>query len=339
VLQQEIFGGAAEEYFLGVPEAQLSAIVQVIDQAKELDAGGPLCSGVFVAPSWVLTAGHCLQIDSMAVVVSGPGGESETLPVIGSAASDDADVALLNVGSASAADASSDGGAIAMSPIPSATSDGPTLVYGDPVEIAGYGLTQSGGVGSLHFVVESVVEIDSSTMTVSGFGASGACLGDSGGPLLVRASDGSVVVAGVLSEGSSTCLGDDVYWRVDALRDWIDQTVGATSPSDLQCGGITATGRCLYGDAMWCVNGEVVAQACAAPEACGWDNAQQGFRCVAPTSDPCRGVDSVGSCRSGEALMCDGGVLTVQDCGSCNGCGIDGMTGSPLCGPRVDVDL
>jgi Trypsin len=168
------------------------------------------------------------------------------------------------------------------------------------------------------------------SIAVSGFGTTGACDGDSGGPLLIRGANGTVMVAGVLSVGSLTCTGNDTYVRLDTIGQWVQTVVGAYESVDRACGGIDTAGRCFYGDAVWCANGQIAGQACSGATSCGWDAAQAGYRCVLPTRDPCAGVDSVGTCKGNTALQCNGGELQRKDCG-CNTCRIDGTSGAPSC--------
>src|SRR5579859_1758122 len=56
---QALIGGAHQETFLAVPAPQIRAIVQIVGGRP---LGEELCSGIFVARGWVLTASHCLQI-------------------------------------------------------------------------------------------------------------------------------------------------------------------------------------------------------------------------------------------------------------------------------------
>jgi V8-like Glu-specific endopeptidase len=328
--------GVADEFYLGLASEQVRAVVQVVDLASAIDAGGPLCSGTFVAPDWVITAGHCLQIQSAAVIVAGDahGDSSTTFAVLRSVANPNVDVALLNI-DVSSATAAQDGGIANLAPIACGGPGVARLSVGDVVEMAGYGLTETLTVGSLRFLAESITEVDATTITVNGFGASGGCEGDSGGPLLIRGPDGSVTVAGVLSIGSSTCREDDSYVRLDAIQDWIQQTTSADAPHASGCGGVSEQGRCLYGSAMWCAAGQLSADTCPGGTRCGWDTAAMGYRCVLPAQDPCSGVDSFGACRDGAAVSCDDGVPDKKLCG-CNPCQVDGTTGRPRCGEELN---
>jgi hypothetical protein len=321
---QPLVNGAVRESYLGLPLSQIHAIVEVVDPTRP---DGSLCSAALVAPEWVVTARHCLQIPSPAVVVQGLGqGPLAVLAVLGTAAHPNADVALLRVDTSAA-----DAGLSGIVPIAAGGSSLPPLAAGDVVEMAGYGLTEDRTARALRFLAESITSLDTESIHVSGFGANGACEGDSGGPLLVRAQDGTAFVIGVLSSGSATCVGDDTYTRLDGIRDWIESVIGPHAVAPRDCGTITAQGRCLYGSALWCSASELAAEACAAGEGCGWNRAQAAFRCVDRSADPCDGVDAIGACKGGNALSCESGVLRRQACVPCQACRIDGKTGSPMC--------
>jgi hypothetical protein len=279
-----------------------------------------------VTRRWLVTAGHCLAIDSPRARVRSDDGFRE-LTVVNRVRSAEADVALFEIAEGDAAVASFE---------PMAVADGSVTVEpGSAVELAGYGVTESGDVREERFLTETVVEVSDDSVVVDGFGASGACSGDSGGPLLVRDGSGRVRIAGVLSTGSGSCLERDRYARLDVLADFIASVAGEPPPDDGGCGELSGEGRCLYGSALHCDAGTLVAERCDAGTACGWDGAQRGFRCVRPANDPCLGVDSLGACRDGAALVCHEGTLDQQPCACDEVCRIDGETEAPGCSPAT----
>jgi hypothetical protein len=311
------------ESYLGIGSKQLGAIVQIVD-AREPD--GTLCTGTLVGAEWVVTAGHCLAVESAEVVTRSDSSGALRRRVVEAVRHPAVDVALLRLDAAVALHAA------ALSPVAVAGDGDLDLARGPVVEIAGYGLTETGSSGELRFLAERVVAFDPTSLTVGGFGITGACLGDSGGPLLARAPDGRLVVAGVLSTGSASCRGEDTYVRLDAVQPWLEETTGGLPASvSTDCGTITETGRCLYGSALWCSGTRLVAEACGGEKVCGWDVVELGFRCVSPLRDPCDGVDSVGSCAGGDALFCRDGTLERRACTCAQTCAIDGATGAPFC--------
>jgi hypothetical protein len=320
-LQSPLVNASDEERYLGLDPGQLAAIVQVTDG---LDSGGPLCTGTFVTNEWLVTGAHCIEIESP-VITAAQADDALLLPVLERIAHPSLDVALFRV----SASASVGRG---FRPIPVATASELAISIGSVVELAGYGLTEAGDLRELRFLAEPVVEIDERSFVVDGFGANGACLGDSGGPLLVRARSGPVRVAGVLTTGAASCVGRDRYVRLDELAEWVSGIVGSPAASDEPCGAITEEGRCLYGSALLCDNGQLVAEPCAGETTtCGWDEQARGFRCVEAAGNPCGGVDSVGACVDGIPRRCNAGMLEGEACTCGEVCRVDGKTGSPGC--------
>ncbi len=82
-------------------------------------------------------------------------------------------------------------------------------------------------------MTERVTSVEESFIITDGAGVSGACNGDSGGPLLTRDASGELQLAGVLSGGSASCTGVDEYVRADAIADWATARIEATH--DARC--------------------------------------------------------------------------------------------------------
>jgi hypothetical protein len=166
-----------------------------------------LCSGVLVAHGVVLTAKHCVTPGATVKVLFGPSVERPIATQVVDHFVDDlaGDLALAVFDQV---------GSLPITPLRLMSDD--RLAVGDSVTIAGYGADEDGGVGRQLFANETIGAIDADTITVDGKGKSGACIGDSGGPLLVFDPSSKVVsVAGVLSVGSASCTALDVYQRID----------------------------------------------------------------------------------------------------------------------------
>lgn len=322
---EPLVGGASEETYLGLAPSQTRAIVELVDGSGTTDAS---CTGVAVSRSWVLSAAHCARIPELSVRLQGEETPEELVSVARVEGSSAGDLALLELDF-------SQGDLLDRGVTPALTAPASLeLRVGDAVELAGFGRSESGVGSGLRFLVETVVAVDRTSVIVDGFGVTGACDGDSGGPLLTRAGDGSLFVAGILSAGDPSCRGRDRYLRLDVVSDWVEATAGSQRASGLECGAIGDEGRCLGGAALWCEAGLLQTSACTANgQACGWDADRAGFRCVNPLLDPCSGVDRVGTCRESSAVTCVAGTLAIAPCNGCRSCRVDGRTGAPYCAP------
>jgi hypothetical protein len=328
-LEAPLVNASLEETYLGLSDAQVRAVVEVVDA---VDSNLGRCTGVFVSPTWVLTAAHCLAIPAPEVVVYGDATEPlAQRPVIRTEPHPELDVALLQIDLHREKREDGAGETLTgVEPLDVVEPGTVPLVPGDAVELVGFGITLTNEARARRFLVEATSEIEPESITVDGFGKSGACLGDSGGPMLARAANGSPVVMGVLSDGSATCVDQDHYVRLDALSDWLRSVTGPRAAKGSSCGTITREGRCLYGSALWCSGEQLVAEACNDTARCGWDVKVSGFRCVAPDLDPCTGADSVGTCLDGAVARCNAGVLETRICGPCSPCRVE-ADGRPYC--------
>lgn len=317
---QPLFRASATETYLQMAPEQMSAFSRIVS-AGESEAS---CSGVFVARDWLLTAAHCLEIEQPLVVAVVEGTVMAT-PAIRMDAHPDLDLALVAINGEELE-------AVGYTPSPLAIDvDGAGLSIGDLVELAGFGETESGGTGQLGFLVEAVQALDSSSITVDGAGLSGACRGDSGGPLLRRSAEGRVVVAGILALGSDTCTGRDSYVAVSAAEEWLRGVLGSPVTSPASCDLLSEEGRCFGRTAVWCQTGTIAAAVCSDEQQCGWDAKAMGFRCLSPELDACDGVDRFGRCQDGEARHCVDGALQRTGCQPCATCRIQAASGRATC--------
>lgn len=226
--EQALFGGSTD----GGAGTERDAVVALLSDDANARAQ-ELCSGVRIAPALVLTAKHCAAKLGSGRVWFGPSLEDADFSVdireflIDEDEDRDLAVAVL-------ADSSR--------PVPYIS---PAFDL-EPLEssvatLAGYGLDEDGNIGARRFVQEPVVEMDDERLVVDGTGGSGACLGDSGGPLLMTGSRGEYVV-GILSVGSASCTKIDVYQRLTPVQGWLQSIMDRFNSSDPDDGHIDPGG-------------------------------------------------------------------------------------------------
>jgi hypothetical protein len=207
-----LFGGRSD--FRGERDLAVVALLSATDQAQE-----KLCSGVLISPGLVLTAKHCALQNERINVLFGRSLERSIAEVrIDRFIRDpDRDLAI---------------GVLDPSGLPSITPIAPLLsavpAVGDEVTLAGFGLTEDDVIGQLRFAQEQVSAVDDETITVDGMGESGACIGDSGGPLIVDDPDSNKLrVVGILTVGSPSCSDLDLYQRLGPVSDLIQDAIDA----------------------------------------------------------------------------------------------------------------
>jgi hypothetical protein len=186
------------------------------------------CSGTVIADRWVLTANHCRIYAGQQFCI----GQDAEDPIACLQAQEvfrnpDADMTLVYLsGSTTSA-------AEGLQPIPLLEEDLDGDWIGVKAEAAGYGQQEDGGYGQREFTAEPIVDLDGHELTIDGEGRRGVCFGDSGGPVMVVDSEGTVGVAGALSWGDPDCLGQDRYTRVDTNREWLESVLGPLDELDM----------------------------------------------------------------------------------------------------------
>ena len=250
--------GTAEPARLPLTFGQRSAVARV-----DL---GTACSGIVVAPRWVLTARHCAAATSDseppgAEVLVGAGAVPDRrIPVARIVRHGVLDLALLELG-LDARDVMPE-----LEPVPIVTFTLSALV-GELAEAAGYGQREDGERGERRFFAAPIESVLGDVLTVDGMGRAGTCFGDSGGPLLVVGAGGARV-AGISSVGDPSCVGRSRFVRLDIARGWVESHTGAAPPDDPGCRDVTADGMCLGSTALRCVGDALRVDVCDMGETC-----------------------------------------------------------------------
>jgi uncharacterized protein (TIGR03382 family) len=204
--------------------------------------GKLLCTGTLVAPTIVLTAGHCDRTDLVDVLI---GTDALDHPERGEV------ITVLTRLSYPSAASSEDVAALVLARpsvmAPRALASGWAafdIANGARAVVVGYGATDAAGtvfVPALQQGMTTITDFDCATshgcnagaLPAGELGAGGmgidACPGDSGGPLYLPTAYGTFL-AGVTSRGYdgqvAVCGGGSIYARADAVLGWLEQATG-----------------------------------------------------------------------------------------------------------------
>jgi hypothetical protein len=321
--------GTLEPSYLGIGYRQQLAIVRI----RPNDVSNSImCTGIIVAPGLILTAKHCAVSDKMLADF----GKNADIPLLSVPIKKfykhpNLDLLLARLEEDSEAER------LPVIPIRIWQEHLGSAQLGALVQMAGFGWTEVGDSGHQKFLTESITDINHKMIIVDGLGQSGACGGDSGGPLMLRDQSGEVRVLGVLRDGSNSCLGIDRYIRVDIAKEWIEGIIGDGNECYVDnCGELTGRGRCYENNAIWCVDDELISDSCSENTHCGWSSAEQGYRCVTDDEDSCGGISNWGQCEGNVAVYCDEGVVVSAECSDAEeDCRRSPATGMVGCYPHV----
>ena len=285
------------------------------------DPPAVLCSATFIGPDLLASAAHCFDDSCTEPRCRGrfrvrlgdrPNRRDPGLEVDGWAVDERLDLAWIRL---------VEPPADPVTPIPlSPRLRTPEELLDVPVEAAGHGLRFDGD-SELRFGLTTVLGVPGEEVQVDGRGRGGLCFGDSGGPLLwIAPEDDRVEIVGVLSRGSTDCLGQDLFTQVGAAPGFFEAqgpTPRAETPRtcETELGPVREGGRCAGADTvLTCAEGRAASVPCTGGTVC--NVVSERAECT-PVDSACDGLPAAGDCEGNVLTWCDKGEVRQRDCGAC----------------------
>jgi hypothetical protein len=187
------------------PEGQANVALLVL-----IGASFEECSGAYISPTAILTAGHCFRSRPSQVLVGSQGNVRDGVrysvhPLYDGKIGSPYDMAILIVDRP-----------IVGAPLPVLVSSQPMV--GDEVVALGYGFDSDGrealariqrGEAALRATYSRYAGPLMGTTSIVSSGAGSPCSGDSGGPVLARSASGEFGIIGLTSAGPEGCSSEE----------------------------------------------------------------------------------------------------------------------------------
>jgi secreted trypsin-like serine protease len=253
-------------------------------------ANDAACSGTLIAPDVVLTAGHCIGVNPVEVIVdttdyASSGGEHIAVKSAKAYPSwqTEYDVGVIMLAQPAHAKPRAIAAECAIDK---------DLVDNAKVRLVGFGLTDEGGSGDNSRLHQAMLDVTDAQCTdpeacntkispggefMAGGDGTDSCFGDSGGPVYLG-SGSTAALVGVVSRGfgpnGEPCGGGGVYIRADQVVTWIEKTTGRTltrsscsgkadGEGDADTAAAADGGGCAAGGGAAGTGGLVLALGCA----------------------------------------------------------------------------